>query len=80
MTSPFTPSLQLLSFHNFLTTSPHLLHIHVSFPCFGEKGGPGGEELLELGLGLLLAAVAAAGRAAPRLLEGRGFVGAAGRV
>ena len=50
------------------------------FPGFGEEGRPGGEVLLELGVGVLLAAVAAAGGAAPGHLEGGRLVRGAGRV
>lgn len=46
-------------------------------PSSGEEGCPGGEVLLELRVGLVLAVVAAAGRAAPGHLEGRAFIRAA---
>lgn len=57
--------------------SSHLLlaNIDVSFPCFREERRPGGEELLELRVRVLLAAVAAAGRAPPRHFERRGLTG-----
>lgn len=63
-------------------SASHLLHvsINVSFPGFGEERCPGGEILLKLGVGVLLAAVAAAGGAAPGHLEGGSLVRAASLV
>lgn len=63
-------------------TSSHLLQasIGLSFPGFREERCPGGEVLLKLGVGVLFAAVAAAGGAAPGHLERRSFVWAASLV
>lgn len=74
--------LNFISLTVFSTSASHLLYvsIDVSFPAFGEERCPGGEVLLELGVGLLLAAVAAAGGAAPGQLEGGGFLRAVGLV
>lgn len=68
-------------FFLFLSTS-HLLNVNINvcFPCFGEERCPGGEVLLKLGVGVLLAAVAAAGGAAPGHLERGSFVRAASLV
>lgn len=83
----FKPNFKYLNFFIsltvfFSTSASHLLYvsIDVSFPAFGEERCPGGEVLLELGVGLLLAAVAAAGGAAPGQLEGGGFLRAVGLV
>lgn len=63
-----------------LGSNAHLLvaSIGVSFPAFGEERCPGGEVLLELGVRVLLAAVAAAGGASPGHFEGRRFAGLTG--
>lgn len=56
------------------------MSVDISFPGFREERCPGGEVLLKLGVGVFLAAVAAAGGAAPGHLEGGGFVRAASLV
>lgn len=92
-TSP--PNLHSPSFKPYKVTSflfylsqlrlpAHLLHARTDVTGvragFGEERRPGREVLLELGVGLLVAAVAAAGGASPGPLEGRGLLRAAGRV
>lgn len=58
-------------------SNSHLLLVSFgfSFPGFGKERRPGGEELLELGVRVLLAAVAAAGGASPGHFERRRFAG-----
>lgn len=58
----------------------HLFNTDDRSPCFGEERSSGGEVLLELGVRLLLAAVAAAGGTSPGHFKRRSFVGAAAVV
>lgn len=59
----------------------HLLNCWTDsiFSDFGEERCPGGEVLLELGVRVRVAAVAAAGGAAPGHLKGGSFIRAASR-
>lgn len=74
-----TSSLFYLNVNFLETCTAHLFYTSTgrSLPSFGEERCPGGEVLFELRVGLVLAAVAAAGRASPGHLEGRGFIRAA---
>lgn len=67
--------------NSFLLLSlSHLLGLYIGFPIFGEERCPRGEVLLKLGVRVRVAAVAAAGGAAPGHLEGGSFVRAASRA
>lgn len=74
-----TSALFYFNVHFPETCIAHLFYISTgrSLPRFGEERCPGGEVLFELRVGLVLAAVAAAGRASPGHLKRRGFIRAA---